>query len=108
MTPKITKKSPGGWIPEIYLLIILLVMGGSQNFICYSFYCLWVDPRTLSVTYSTAGVVYVGICTKGTLLNYICTAVYILFCRLGLEAKKEENLSDWYSQVSQGLVLTVF
>ena len=22
-------------------------------------------------------------------------------CRLGLEAKKEENFSEWYSQVSQ-------
>jgi len=24
----------------------------------------------------------------------------ILYCRLGLEVKKEENLADWYSQVT--------
>lgn len=33
--------------------------------------------------------------------EFIDSLTYIVFlkCRLGLEAKKEENLADWYSQV---------
>lgn len=29
------------------------------------------------------------------------TEILFVKCRLGLEAKKEENLSDWFSQVRE-------
>lgn len=47
---------------------------------------------------------YIQLCFKQgnvTFANRKGKLVYFVFlkCRLGLEAKKEENLADWYSQV---------
>lgn len=37
----------------------------------------------------------------GNVAGFMDSLTYFVFlkCRLGLEAKKEENLADWYSQV---------